>query len=91
MKRRDAANRAAAAAAAAKKLVKHAKEANNARSKRRDSGLPPAPRINNMHDASFAPNADVAAVIATVEGMPLLSGHHVMRMPVFLASRLQGT
>jgi hypothetical protein len=73
-KRRDAANRAAAAAAAAKKLAKQAKKAKKARSERRNSGLPPAPRIKNMYDPSFAPNADIAAVIAAVEDMPLLSG-----------------
>ena len=28
-----------------------------------------------MYDPSFAPNADIAAVIAAVEDMPLLSGH----------------
>jgi hypothetical protein len=69
-----AAAKAAAAAAAAKKHSKRSRHLRDAHSKRRFSGLPPAPRHRNMYEPSFPADADLAAVIAAVEDMPLLSG-----------------
>lgn len=83
-KRRDAAK----TAATAKKLAKKAKEAKKSHSKRRDSGLPPAPRVKNMYEPKFAQNADISAVIAAVEDMPLLSGREENAgLPCFKVAR----
>jgi hypothetical protein len=86
-KRQDASKYASTAKTRAKDVKVTAKQP----FKRRNSGLPPIPRVKSMYEPAFAAGADISAVIAAIEDMPLHSGREDnATLPSFKVARFLG-